>query len=198
MLVKKITTGVVTAVVSVALFSGVAFADASIVVMDNGADSTNKVYVSDASSTSVYQGNTSETFNGVSSVASTGGNKANSNTGGDTTIDTGDATSDVLIKNHGSSNTANVNPCGCEQNGGLDIVVDHNGADSYNKVKVHSSDSTRVKQKNTTIVVNEVYSKAKTGKNRASRNTGGSVDILTGNADSLVTVKNWAPTNTLN
>lgn len=181
------------------LLSAAAFAaDTTVDVSANGANSTNKVYVSDSNHTSVYQGNTSTVVNTVTSSANSGGNKANSNTGGDVTVDTGDASSDVLITNHGSSNTANVLPCGCEQNGQVDVSVDHNGADSYNKVKIRSHESTRVKQKNTTTVVNDVYSKAKTGRNRASRNTGGTVDVLTGNSDSLVTVETWAPTNTLN
>ena len=61
-------------------------------------------------SVEVKQINKSFVLTGVLSVAGTGGNTISGNTGGDATINTGDATSKVTVEVTGSSNSLNPSP----------------------------------------------------------------------------------------
>lgn len=192
----KIGMGLATGMLLTGVMSIAAFANTDVVVSGNGADSSNRVSVTNSKSSTVSQSNDTTITNVVSSVASTGGNSTNKNTGGDTSIMTGDASSTVDVTNHGSTNTATVNPCGCA--GGLDTVtVTGNGADSRNRVRIRNSNSSSVTQSNLTDITNVIDSKAKTGRNRANKNTGGTTSVDTGMADSMVTVHNYGSSNTL-
>ncbi len=67
------------------------------------------------------------------------------------------------------------------------VTVTGNGADSKNKVKVKEVKKTNVIQTNATAVVNLVGVVQNTGGNKANKNTGGTVNITSGNATATVT-----------
>lgn len=74
-------------------------------ISGNGAFSHNSVYVVNSSSSSVKQSNTTVVGTYVYTSASTGGNSSSFNTGGDSSIDTGDASNTVVVEVGGSTNT---------------------------------------------------------------------------------------------
>src|SRR3972149_8984857 len=104
MLVKRIATGIVGGIFLTSLAATSAFADVSAEISGNGNGSINSIYIKNKSKCSVYQKNETAVLTGVESKANTGGNKANGNTGGDVDIDTGNASSTVLVTVEGSSN----------------------------------------------------------------------------------------------
>lgn len=167
-------------------------AETSIVISGNGANSSNGTVVQQTNTTTVTQNNQANVTNNVDADASTGGNDANFNTGGEVNVDTGNATSDVDVTNVLNSNSANVDCCG---NGDTDVKIDGNGADSQNSVGLVSSNLTSVTQNNNANVNNDIDSDAKTGYNDANSNTGGDVTINTGNAKASATVSTTANVN---
>lgn len=66
------------------------------------------------------------------------------------------------------------------------VTVTGNGADSKNKVKIKEVKKTNVIQTNAAAVVNLVGVVQNTGGNKANKNTGGSVNITSGNASATV------------
>src|SRR5687767_13335161 len=104
---KKIAYFVSTAALlgSAGLFP--AFAD-TVTISGNGAFSDNNVHVSEHDETFVRQSNNTSISNNVSSHSNTGNNSASYNTGGDVSILTGDAHSNVSIQNTAGINVANV------------------------------------------------------------------------------------------
>jgi hypothetical protein len=202
-LVKRVAVGVVTGLFLTSLAASSAFADVPAEISGNGAGSYNSIYIKHKNKCSVYQKNQTEVLTEVESQAHTGGNTANGNTGGDVTIDTGNATSTVTVQVDGGSNIA-TNPCCCECDTcdthlwGQGVVISGNGKDSVSSVTVKKKKSSSIKQKNKTQVLTAVLSKAKTGKNKAKYNTDGTVEVTTGNAESTVEVTVTSSSNTLN
>ncbi|MDO8658782.1 MAG: hypothetical protein Q7K55_08625 [Candidatus Levybacteria bacterium] len=189
---RKLVTAAATTAVLLNALMPLAFADTTIEISGNGEDSNNTTHVSANNSTTVVQSNLSTVINTVYSDANTGKNDANRNTGGDVTINTGDAASTVDLSTKTNVNKADVNNCGgCD--GDVKVLISGNGADSDNKVGLKSSADTSIYQNNDALVVNTVDSDANTGKNDANRNTGGDVTIETGNATSDVDV--WTAVN---
>lgn len=76
-----------------------------------------------------------------------------------------------------------------------DVNVSGNGAFSDNNAAVSSSCSTSLDQTNVSNISNNVVTRANTGGNTASFNTGGSVTIFTGDATTDVEVSNAAGSN---
>lgn len=183
----KIAVGLSTAAFLATSIAPAAFAD-SIVIRRNGAGSTNKVKVESVKKTKVSQSNSTAVLNLTGVTQNTGGNKANNNTGdGDVDIDSGNAGSTVTNTTTTGGNSATVSGCGCPEDGS-DITVARNGAGSYNKVVVKSTNKTKVSQTNETFVLNATEVDQNTGGNKANNNTGdGDVDIDSGNATSTVT-----------
>ncbi|MBI2443523.1 MAG: hypothetical protein HYV40_06510 [Candidatus Levybacteria bacterium] len=167
--------------------------DTTLVISGNGAYSDNDIDVDKTNFTTVTQSNTANVSNYVSGTASTGGNDANYNTGGDVAIVTGDAKSDVSVSNELNSNKADVNTCDCD--GDVKVKIAGNGAWSDNKVDLDTKNVTTVFQTNDAYVTNYIDADAKTGGNDANGNTGGDVTILTGNAKTNVDVSTTANAN---
>ena len=175
-----------------------AFAQTTLEITNNGSNSDNIVKVNSGCDSIVKQSNFTLSGVVVDSSASTGGNQASKNTGGDVTIDTGDALSKATVNVSGGNNSAETPNC-CEcSNGNLDVTISKNGDKSFNKVKINDSQYTKEKQKSTTKASVLVGSVAKTGKNKANKNTDGSVDLTTGKSSSIVSVTVTGGTNTLN
>ncbi len=183
----KIATAISTAsLLAGSIVPGV-YGATTVTITGNGSDSDNTANVAVDQTTYVSQGNEANVQNTVYADANTGGNKANDNTGGDVSIETGDATSNVTIENSLNSNVAEVNPC-CP--GDTTLKISGNGSDSDNEINADITTETLVEQGNEANVNNWVDAYAGTGKNKANDNTGGDVSIETGDADIDVEISN--------
>ena len=201
-LIKRLAVGTVTGLFLTSIAATAAFADVAAEISGNGSGSINNINITNKSKCEVSQKNTTSVLTEIESSASTGGNTASGNTGSGVTIDTGDATSTVGVSVEGGSNTAS-NPCCCQCQGDSHLaaegaLISGNGESTINSVTLKNKKTSEVKQKNKTEVLTGVLSKAKTGKNKAKNNTGGTVGVTTGNADSTVDVLVTAPSNSLN
>ena len=184
-LLYKAGTGIAAAAIIAQGFAGVALASLDVEISGNGANSDSTANVTVANTTAVTQNNTANITNNVNVSADTGKNDANKNTGGDVDITTGNASTTVGVSNTANANVADVNGC-CSTD--LNVKISGNGAKSDNDANVKVANDTRVTQNNRARVENDVYVDADTGKNDANSNTGGSVSITTGNADTTVAV----------
>jgi len=190
---KRIITAIATGAVLVNAMAPLALADTNLTVSGNGALSNNAVNVTNASNTVVNQTNNANITNNIHSDASTGGNSSNFNTGGNTTVKSGDANSTVNVTNAANLNQATVS-CGCD-NGSTSVNVTGNGAESENGVDVTNANSTFLNQNNDANFNNNVTADAKTGGNDSLYNTGGSTLVKSGDASGNVNVDNKANAN---
>lgn len=192
----KLGTAIATVSLLASVYAPLAYADTDITIADNGANSTNNVTVTNNDTTNITQTNNFTVTLDVTSKAKTGGNEASNNTGGDVSIDTGNASSTVNVSVQGGSNSATIH-CACNTTNDT-INVSNNGADSNNTANVTNKKKKIVSQTNNGSVGGTIKSKAKTGKNKANGNTNGTVNITTGNSTSNVTTNVTAPSNTVN
>lgn len=182
------------------LLSPAAFAE-TLEISGNGDHSTNTITVTDPSTCTVTQSNTTTVVTEAVVKADTGDVQANNNTGSGVTVQTGDATATLKVWVEGGSNTA-TNPCCCQQTcdgeQALGALISGNGTHSTNDITLTTPSTSTIGQTNATTVVTAAVVKAKTGKVKANGNTGGTVGVTTGNAKSKLKVKVIAPSNTLN
>lgn len=198
MILKKLAVSAGTGVIALSLFASAAFADTTVTVKNNGQKSHNTVNVNSSSSTTITQGNMSDIGTMIMSKSTTGKNKNYGNTGGSSTITTGQADSSVGVTIGGSSNTINDTLCGCQPTGNTNITISENGNKSKSTVNYTSTNSTNVMQMNESSIQTMVSSSASTGGNQNSGNTGGSSNINTGDASSMVQVQVNGSSNTIN
>lgn len=171
-------------------------ADVDVTISGNGTNSENEVEIEQkGDATNVFQNNQALVTNLVNGTAKTGGNDANRTTGGDVTIDTGDALAKNVV-----STTANVNQAivggGLHLNNGeLSAVIMGNGSETENSIELDLSTDTTIVQDNEALVTNMVNALAKTGWNDANDNTAGEVHILTGDATAYNKVDNMVNFN---
>ncbi len=196
MLKTRIAAAAASSALILSMMAPAAFADTTAEISGNGSDSNNDIAVTNKDSSTINQTNNTTIGINVTSSANTGGNKANDNTGGDVSIDTGAAVSTVGIAVMGSSNTAAQSDCGCPQ-GSDNVKISGNGTNSDNTVTVKNKKKKTVNQTNNTTIGASVTSKAKTGKNKAKNNTGGTTSVTTGDATSEVGIAVEAPSNTI-
>lgn len=182
---KRITTAIASGAVLVNALAPVALAN-TYTVSGNGAFSDSNVKVSNDNTVNVNQTNDANIVNKVNSTASTGGNNANFNTGGDTTIQSGAATSSTLINNAANLNYAALSNCGGCEGGATKVNVSGNGAYSDNTVKLNNDTNVVLNQTNTANVKNLVDANASTGGNDAKFNTGGDTTVKSGAATTVV------------
>ncbi len=173
-------------------FSTPALAATTLEISGNGSNSDSTANVSVSNNTTVVQSNNADINNDVNVDADTGHNDANDNTGGDVTIDTGDATTDVAVSNTVNSNTASVDCC---DTGDTDVLISGNGTHSDNNVNLDNNHSTTLYQTNNADIDNDVDVDSDTGYNDAEDNTGGDVSITTGDVDTSVTLSTVANAN---
>lgn len=162
----------------------------------NGSNSHNKILSNNSTYSSVSQLNVSSIGNNVSVSSNTGGNKANKNTGGNVTLMSGVTTTTVGITNlaGSNSNTSTNSCCPCNIDGSSASITD-NGAGSSNKIITGASCVTKVKQTNISNIYNGVHVGSNTGGNSANRNTGGDVNVISGDTNTNVTVNNAVGSN---
>ncbi len=182
MIRKAITSGVISASLLISSF-GLVYADLEI--DGNGDNSTNLIKVEDTCNSTVAQFNDAAVEVLVDAKSSTGKNQANSNTDSDVEVNTGKAKTEAGVEVVTGGNVAEANNC-CDCGlGELDATIKDNGSESFNKVKVEELKNTTAAQHNSALVGVLANLKAKTGKNKANDNTGGSVTLKTGKASSL-------------
>lgn len=161
-------------------------------ITGNGADSDNTATVTKTDSVSTYQDNQADIDNDIDVRARTGNNRASENTGGDTTILTGRAETQVDVLNKANANFATPFPSAWSNNGSgwVNAVISGNGADSDNATTFDLRTDRTTVQNNDADVDNDVEANANSGRNDARNNTGGSVLVDTGSARSQVDVTN--------
>jgi len=191
---KRFTTAIATGAVLINALAPIAFAD-SVTVSGNGAFSNNAVNSSVNTTTAVNQSNNANIVNNVTSNASTGGNSSNFNTGGDSRIVTGNATTNTSVSTAANLNKASIDNCGACSGGATNVTVSGNGAYSTTGVALNKENSVFLNQTNNANILNDVNAKANTGKNDNSFNTGGDAVTVTGNATTNVKVANKANAN---
>lgn len=191
---KRFTTAIATGAVLINALAPVALASTNVTVTGNGALSNNAVNLSTNTTSSVNQTNTANVVNNVNSSANSGGNSSNFNTGGDSVIKTGNATTFTNVTTAANMNKADVANCG-NCGGATNVTVSGNGGFSENGVSVNKTNAAFVNQTNNANVLNDVNAKANSGKNDNSFNTGGDSVIKTGEASSVVLLDTKANAN---
>lgn len=172
----------------------------SIKIKDNGSDSDNNVDLALLNETNLDQTNHADVDNNVDVMAGTGYNEAEDNTGGDTSVDTGDVNVDVTVDTMANFNTADVSDA--FGFGNAELKVAGNGTESDNNIELDLIDQLDANQHNDLNVDNhdiDVY--AKTGKNDVEDNTvgnGGDPMIETGDVSSDINVSTTGNANSLN
>lgn len=170
-------------------------ADFELEVSGNGSDSDNKVEVDVIDEVELDQDNDADVDNDVDVHASTGENEAEDNTGGDVSIKTGDVdvNSGVQITTSVNANSAVVGNSGVA--GDIGVKIMNNGSDTDNEIDLALLSEVVLEQDNDADVDNEVEVKAETGDNEAEDNTGGEVDVETGDITVDITVDTMANFN---
>jgi len=115
-------------------------------ILDNGADSENEIELDVDKFLSVIQDNFADVDNFVDAEAYTGDNDAEDNTGGEASIETGDAKVTVGIDNMVNFNWADVDCGGCL----MEVLakIAGNAAHSENEIKAYLDDMLSVFQTN--------------------------------------------------
>lgn len=158
-------------------------------ITGNGADSQNHIDVNQKNKTTVVINQNAKVNNNASGNANTGENKANSNTSGNVSIDTGN------IKVSGGIENAPVNIASvrlASAGSALSAKISGNAIGSVNKIEADFINSTNSFLNFNADFNNFVNWNLNTGRNDANGNTGGSVDITTGDIDFNLFVKNLA------
>ncbi|MBI2587607.1 hypothetical protein HYW29_02265 [Candidatus Amesbacteria bacterium] len=189
---KKQMVAAVSASVMFLSLAAPVFAETTIVISGNGAESENEADVQFTGATTVVQTNQASISNNIDADADTGENDANQNTGGSVLVKTGDAITGVKVENVVNSNQASVDCCPA---GDTDIEISGNGAESENEVELKNDADINLFQTNQAQIYNRVDAEAETGENDANQNTGGDVQVKTGNASTWVGVTNTANAN---
>src|SRR5437660_1613211 len=133
-LLKKISTSMATGALVLGLVTP-AFASTQVTVGSNGAFSNNTANVTNTNVSSTTQTNNTYVSNTITTTSNTGGNNSSFNTGGNSGITTGQATSHVNVINLSGVNINANNSCGC-QGGDTSAKIKGNGAFSKNTIGV--------------------------------------------------------------
>ncbi len=148
-----------------------------ITITGNGAESVNEVVVSKENTSTTQQTNNADITNSITNEVSTGNNSTSFNTGGDTAVQTGDATVVTEVTNTANTSIVEQKNC-CEAQQGT-VTVSGNGANSYNEANVSSNYTNNVNVYQNANIVNDITTYANTGNNQANYNNGDSI-IRTG------------------
>lgn len=189
---KKIAASVATLAMFAQSLTPVLAID--IVVQNNGSDSDQEVAVQETSSRNVTQDNNTSIKNHINLNGDTGSNSISDTTGGESYMETGDASAGVHLSNVGNTNSAIVDNCG-DCNGGTSVLVKGNGSDTQNTVAVDRTDAVVLFQTNTLDLDNDVKVDLNTGDNVFDDNTGSKVVGVTGDADAHIDIHNNANAN---
>ncbi len=193
-MIKKIASAIATASLLLYSFAIPVFAQSTTLeISGNGSGSENEIEVERETETTVVQTNTAKIENKIEAEANTGGNEAEDNTGGDVTIDTGNATTTVAVSNQVNTNIADIDCPTCP--GDIDAKISGNGSDSENEIEIEHENETEIYQTNKADIENDIGAESETGDNEVEDNTGGTITVETGNAQTSIMVSNMANAN---
>lgn len=189
---RKIVTAVTSSALLLNTFATPAFA-ATIQISGNSAYTNNSANVDVNTTTTVVQNNSANITNNVDANANSGGNDASYNNGGDVSVTTGSANTSVNVTNAANVNSADIDCCPAA--GNITVEVSNNSAFSDNDANLNLTNDQTVTQYNDANIRNYVDADATSGKNDASYNNGGAVEIRTGPATTNVTLDTLANLN---
>ncbi len=192
----------------------------------NGSGSTNSALIDNEINNTTVQTNDALIQNNLDFEANTGENQTSKNTGGNSVIETGEASIESQTINiaNSSLNGGNwwlvlVNAAGTwvgkilgaedqsniagsskteflvDSNGDITVTNTDNGAGSTNNASSTQVTNTNTVQNNIAQIINNINLFANTGRNSASKNTGGDSTIKTGNADVIANLVNFVNNN---
>lgn len=169
----------------------------SLWISGNGSKSDNYIDADFDNSSTVKQDNNAHVYNDVEVEAETGKNDANDNTGGEVSIETGEADVYALVANVGNFNWADLS-CDCLFDDVTAKIAD-NGSKSDSDIDVDSEGGNELFQDNYAHADNDVDEiEAGTGNNEAEDNTvgyGEDPSIVTGDAGVEAEVMNQFNSN---
>ncbi|MEK7550737.1 MAG: hypothetical protein AAB535_03050 [Patescibacteria group bacterium] len=196
-LTKKLAMGAISATIAMGTFAPMAFA-ANLEIIGNGVNSINTIVIANSSDCTVSQKANTNVEALIGASASTGGNTANGNVGGTTSITTGNADAMATMTVNGGTNTA-TDPCCCTPDPTTPTIeISGNGVNTTNDVVVANTKSSTIRQRARTSVGALVKAKAKTGKNTANGNVGTGTTVNTGVSTSTTDLTVTGGSNTLN
>lgn len=187
----------------------------------NGSNSDNNGDLNNTQNNTTNQNNDGTVINNVDFVADSGNNDASKNTGGDSSITTGDANVAANLVTFLNNNIAGgvmfgvVNIFGeligdiimpdnvfdqfnCGScSGGANIANTGNGSNSSNNGAVNDTLNNNVFQSNDANITNNLFIDAETGENNVTKNTDGNNSITTGNTNVDASILNIANMNLL-
>ena len=196
--------------------SGCSGANTQLANTNNGDGSVNTAEANIADIDTTTQFNTANIDNNMTLASNTGNNEADKNTGGDSTITTGDANTAANVLNFANTNLAGnvvyavVNIFGdlvgdiimpliegtsCCGQPAANIANTGNGSGSINNTDLNLSSADTTNQFNTADIDNNLTLSATTGDNETSLNTGGTSSIVTGDTSVIAQVANIANLN---
>jgi hypothetical protein len=156
--------------------------NAMLKIEGNGSDSKNEVEVNSKTKNEAFQDNNVDVNNDVKAESNTGDNNADDNTGGEVSIDTGDVSTLILTKTSVGLNALRMK-AGNGNGGMLSAWISGNGSDSENEIELDHETETYVEQTNEVDVDNDIDGEVNSGDNSADDNTGGLVEIETGDVE---------------
>jgi hypothetical protein len=190
----------------------------------NGADSTNTANTTSTANNVETINNNGDIVNNINLTANSGNNKADYNTGGDSSITTGDANVVTNVINtlntivDGAINTVNIfgnlvgnivlpqaasaatvsTSCTTGGSGGVVAANTGNGTGTTNTTNASSTTNNTTNQTNNANVTNNLNLNGTTGNNDTNFNTGGQNAIDTGQVTIASTTNNVANMNVIN
>ncbi len=164
-------------------------------ISNTGSDSNNTINQTSNCTVKVKQKNTTNVEVIAEVISNTGGNEVSNNTNTAVNLTTGNADANLTVSVDGGENNATVPDCCACNQGDANSTINTTGSGSNNTINQSKSAKTKVKQKNRTNVGVLASIKSKSGKNKIKKNTGGSVDVTTGDAASNLDVTVTTPSN---
>lgn len=172
----------------------------------NGSQSLNTSHIKSEAEKNLIQSNTADVGNNLNLSADSGNNTASLNTGGDTTIKSGDANvsaAALTFANNNLSGNVALNVIDVYGNLNGDIVLPqdafsqfaNNGSDSTTASSISTDSQTENTQTNNAVVTNEINTTANTGNNSVGGNTGGDSVVKTGTANVVAQTLNIVNSN---
>lgn len=159
----------------------------TITITGNGSDSQNSVDLNQNSDTQIDIVQNTYIQNNVSGSANTGGNRASDNSGGNTTITTGNINVNLNVENK-NINSANV--AAGQGNTSLNVKISGNGSYSTNLANVYLNNNLNISIDNRAEIINSAIWDLITGENTANGNSGGNVSIATGDINFMAEIIN--------
>ena len=149
-----------------------------LIISGNGTSADSEVVLNTTTTANITQTNDAQISSYVDTQAITGDNGVSANTGSDSSITTGDISTDTSISN--TVNLSEVNSNCCPSASGVNLTITGNGVDSTNTIEADINNQTTVTVDQVANIQNNIINNASTGENSAENNNG-NVLISTGN-----------------